>query len=548
MDKIKYGLQMQTNEDFTKQAELAIKYLKRLNGKTVDLDAIRNIAIKFSVIKALLPYRTVDPELKIRLDKALKAVRKIENAVNDYGQITVNIEEKDLKGLGIAKQTKPIKKAPPDKEKELVKLYKELKKQIERYKKYENVYISDNKPKRILDDAYFQKEDAESKIEHLSSLIKALEAEPIKEAPAQSAPVETVKAPNDCFAREVAIKEIFTDENRFQNRKTAFSEISAQAVAENYDPNKFDPITVWFDPAARKLFVLSGHSRLEGMKRRKAKFIPAKMFVGTEAEAIQFARVDANRSAKEETLTEDLEAYRLMKKGDPKKNIEPATAKEIKASFKNKADTLDDLLHLAKDGKFITALSAESKSEYPFVERFARWTGQLRKELKLTNSDEDQIFNFLYSGAVKLHTLDYDSFKKLVKERKDSGAEKLFDCEGFQCNEVQELEEFLGDNKKAEIVRKIQALEENRAQTYDLLNTDNPYRKTYTAEEKQYKRMLIEQTDAEIAKLKDSIGMKVKKDAALFGLGYVTDGGNTETTTDDFVPQRRRGRPRKSDA
>lgn len=83
---------------------------------------------------------------------------------------------------------------------------------------------------------------------------------------------------------------------------------------------------------------------------------------------------------------------------------------------------------------------------------------------------------------------------------------------------MEELEEFLGDKKKAEIIRRIQTLEDNRAETYDLLNTDNPYRKTYTAEEKQYKRMLIEQTDAEIAQLKESIGIKTKKNASLFGL------------------------------
>ena len=53
-----------------------------------------------------------------------------------------------------------------------------------------------------------------------------------------------VGAAGDVVAVEVALSDIHTDPARFQNRKDAFSELSADAVARHYDPNKFDPIVV----------------------------------------------------------------------------------------------------------------------------------------------------------------------------------------------------------------------------------------------------------------------------------------------------------------
>ena len=204
-----------------------------------------------------------------------------------------------------------------------------------------------------------------------------------------------------CYADMITIANIRTDESRFQNRTNAFSELSADSVAQNYDPNKFDPIVIWNDPSNKKDYVLSGHSRFEGMKRRKEPSIPARYFEGTEAQAIQFARIDANRSANVENLVEDLKAYILMRDGSPQRKIKPATQTAIKNAFKGTHAKLEAYSYLNPEGFFIQALQTENKSAFPYIETKALWVGELRKKYGevFTNTYEDDCYNFLYNSS-----------------------------------------------------------------------------------------------------------------------------------------------------
>ncbi len=206
----------------------------------------------------------------------------------------------------------------------------------------------------------------------------------------EAAPADEIK---NAKVYELNIKDIETDEDRFQNRLTAFSEKTAATIAERYDPNLFDPIVVWRDPKDGKVYVLSGHSRLEGMRRRGAKSIPVRFFEGSEEDAIRFAKLEANRLGTAENLTETLNAFREAKKRNLSK-------KRLVDLFDGDVGWLDAAINLDAKGDFIKMLSQPQMAEsgFPYIRRFARWVGEARKMYgdKFTDRHEQQIFDFFY--------------------------------------------------------------------------------------------------------------------------------------------------------
>lgn len=329
---------------------------------------------------------------------------------------------------------------------------------------------------------------------------------------------------DSCYAVYIPIENINTDPARFQNRTDAFSELSAKSVAENYDPNKFDPITVWLDPKDEKLYVLSGHSRLEGMKRRKEKRIPCKFFNGTEAEAIQFARVDANRGATQETLPEDLKAYRLMKEGDKKAGLEPRSTKEIAAAFKGKEPRkLAALVELNPNGKFIEYLSDENlAAEIKGLKRIAVVVGNIKKDLKndnkeMSNSQEDSIFDFIATNRQAQRINDAD-LADLIIERFATKKDKLFACKDDECSdEIMSLEKFTESDRKAKLTRELIALEKDYKKINDKFNTNSDYDKIYTEEEKNVYRRFLNDIHIEISRIKEVLDIKDPQ-ISLFGI------------------------------
>ena len=307
----------------------------------------------------------------------------------------------------------------------------------------------------------------------------------------------------------IPVQSIFTDTARFQNRDAEFSAESVERIVNNFDPNKFDPVTVWRDPANGKTYVLSGHSRLTAFKRLGKLNIPAKVFQGTEAEAIRFARVDANRGATAETLAEDIKAYKLLRDGGG--GVEKLTKKELAARFKDAAK-LDLFTYLDPKGLFVRTMSdPKLKDEAPFIINRSMWVGELRKLWgnKLTNSHEAEIFRYFYitppPGGVpvkddffallqrKLGRFDYDPAEPLLLLGGETGTQARADTKEAE-KRINELER---ENKKLR----------------------EQYNKANTQAEKQTLATYIKQNLDEIERIKTNLSLVLKNQTALFGIG-----------------------------
>ncbi len=326
----------------------------------------------------------------------------------------------------------------------------------------------------------------------------------------------------NCYAASVPLADIKTDPARFQNRVDAFSELSADSVAKNFDPNKFDPVVVWYDAPQDQFFVLSGHSRYEGMKRRGEKLIPVRRYEGTEAEAITFARVDANRSANVENLIEDLKAYKLMRDGDPARHLKPAKKSEIAQTFKGKHTKLEAYSNLSTEGLFVETLQNDNKSEFPFIESRAYWVGELRKKYEqFTNTMEDDCFNFFY-GDVKNNKISKDDFFAEIEKRLAWGKPRLFpECTREGCSKIEDL------NLKpphGEAYQELNRLQKDLEMIKTRFNTSNAALQIYTEDEKKRLIQVNETLLSRQSNLRKSLNIAEQQmqESSLFGISEET--------------------------
>ncbi len=321
---------------------------------------------------------------------------------------------------------------------------------------------------------------------------------------------------SECYAFYLPITEIYTDPQRFQNRTDAFSELSAAQVALEYNKNYFDPIVVWFDERAGKTYCLSGHSRLEGMKRRGEKLIPARKFEGTEEEAITYSRVIANRAANKENLLEDLRAYKLMRDGDEALGIKPTGKKDLQTAFKGKHTKLEALTYLNPNGLFLQELNKE-KELLPYLETRARWVGDLRKELpNLTNNHEDEIFFFFYAGDRKGLKMEQEAFKQTVRTRLailPQGGALFPECQVDGCTEVKECR----DNLSKQACEDVQNLVAKDQAISNRFKTDDVVYRIYTPQEEQALLAQRKKLQDEIAKMQKGLEF-LEQQSKLFGL------------------------------
>lgn len=284
-------------------------------------------------------------------------------------------------------------------------------------------------------------------------------------------PPPVLETKKDATAAQVPIADINKDVDRFQNRATDFSEKTAATIAERYDPNLFDPIVIWKDGKDGKTYVLSGHSRLEGMRRRGEKNIPGRYFQGTEQDAIRFARLEANRLGTSENLGETLKAFRQAKQDNLSK-------KKLVDLFDGDVDFLNAIINLDEKGDFVNILGQPANSEFPYIKRFARWVGELRKNYsdKLTDRHEQQIFDWLYKSKKRnvaigkdaffdkiekqVSRIDFSSEQPLVLTRGETvstGTRGRADTKNLEA----ELDKLKQDRKKARTAAEVQEIDKD---------------------------------------------------------------------------------------
>lgn len=197
---------------------------------------------------------------------------------------------------------------------------------------------------------------------------------------------------------DVPLADIHTDPARFQPRGAAFSEESARRVAEEFDPNLFEPVVLWADSADGLDYVLAGHSRHEGFLRRQkaapsVTTIPARYFEGTEAEAQRFAATENDKGT--QLANHERAGYlRSMREdGRTVAKIED----EAQRLYKRDAATVVALSYLAASGKALDALRAlkGGTDDARDAETMAVWVGKTRRAFpQLTDAHEGELWAF----------------------------------------------------------------------------------------------------------------------------------------------------------
>lgn len=245
---------------------------------------------------------------------------------------------------------------------------------------------------------------ADKVIQKAKSRIKKLESD-IAERNAERPQSESVFAGKQQFKME-KVEKLDVDTERFQGRFEPFSEESVKSIVSDFelghfDPNNFDPIHVWKDPVTGKRVVLAGHSRLEALKRLKIDEIPIiERDFKTEAEAVRFAKDLSNRLSQAEGLASDIRAFKRMEGGG-------STTAELQARFGKNYGDLKGFAGLDPNGKFIQAMTQRAFEDAPYVKKWGRAVGEIRKEIPgLTDLHERQIFDQLYPAERSVGLFD----------------------------------------------------------------------------------------------------------------------------------------------
>lgn len=210
----------------------------------------------------------------------------------------------------------------------------------------------------------------------------------------------------------VPIRDISVKKEWFQNRAAPFSIRSVENIMEAVQAGNFkwvnlDPVTLW--EYQGKLYMLSGHSRLEAFTRlcrsgataEALKFcdIPAKIQSNITLEEAKEIALQSNTLSTKETDIERAEYYRRLRQQNvPSREIEQ-TAKRLEG---RNATTILAYSYLNPNGKTFNALAAldnadaDSKS---IMGKVARWIGNARKNYpQLTDGHENELYDWLITN------------------------------------------------------------------------------------------------------------------------------------------------------
>lgn len=207
----------------------------------------------------------------------------------------------------------------------------------------------------------------------------------------------------------VPLKDIEVSPEDFQMRGEAFSEKTAASVAKGINANDWLPIQVWENPATKKLRILDGHSRFEGLKRGE---IPdAEVFVhrGISFEEAKAIAMKSNFKSDPLDIVGKANAIRMVRESGLKGEKLKTALEDIKTGLGKNYSEAEDLSYLNKNGLFMKlisnpgAVSETSTLGSPAMKQVGRWTGELRKSYpnSLTNQHEQQIYKWIESMSQK---------------------------------------------------------------------------------------------------------------------------------------------------
>jgi hypothetical protein len=213
----------------------------------------------------------------------------------------------------------------------------------------------------------------------------------------------------------VPVKGLRTDTSRFQPRSAAFSVESVQRIVDHFSDNRLDPIVLFHD-LDNKIYVLSGHSRLEAHKmldalpnsdpRKQAALqngfrpglVKARLFKGTQEEAKEFA----SRSNDFATKNKDYESAAAIRALLGKKKLLEIKT-QAQEDFGKNWKYIYNLAHLHPNGKILTTLrqfeNNPDKDTQNRIEKIAQWVGAARDKVydRLSDQHENELFDFLLS-------------------------------------------------------------------------------------------------------------------------------------------------------
>ena len=342
------------------------------------------------------------------------AMLKPEGEVNYKGESVIwkNKENKAAMAAIEAVAKEPAKETPkkeeaiPEQTKSKLDKFKKKKKGEEQVDLFTQPKIAENAEESRIIESKLSKEDNPEQ----EPIVKTAER---KAENASRTPTEELKKQIDDVTSKIEdatdvvnfpIAKIKSNETEYQGRKNKFSERSAKNVAENFDRNKFDPIVVYNHPDGNT-YVLSGHSRLEGMKRRGETTIPARVYEGTPEQAKDFA-LKSNKLGTLQTDIENAAYYReQLKKGKSYNSIlEEAKENEQQGSAKR----IVSYAHLNPDGKTMGAMESLEGTEGDTnvnLSSIATKIGDIRANNEhLTNAHEDELFDFMTSDKDNIPT------------------------------------------------------------------------------------------------------------------------------------------------
>ncbi len=257
---------------------------------------------------------------------------------------------------------------------------------------------------------------------------------------------------------QVPLQEIQTDTARFQRRAAPFNEEHVNRIAQNFDEARLSPLTVWKDPATGETLLLSGHHRLEALKRVGKGEAPVKYFEGTEEQA----RDLATSSNAQHLEYSDLEKARIIAEdmASGKKIDEVSKQLGLSVSKTREIATLNNL-----HGDWVTHY------DRPEVKPYALTIAKASHKYGLSELEQQQLFQFLFQGdnAASVTPSKLNQLIELSHNYKQTlggtdgevpGQSTLFDTQVFQQTTGNALENLLAQsgnlNKQLKAIASLQ--------------------------------------------------------------------------------------------